>query len=76
MGQMFYGVSDLEVKSVTVNFNINTNCPCNRSAIYIIGRICLIHFTCYNILDLLLIFQRSKTDINISLEVENEVDPQ
>ena len=24
MGQMSYGVSDLEVKSVTVNFNINT----------------------------------------------------
>ena len=49
MGQMFYCVSDLEVKSVTVNFNINANCPCHRSAIFIIGRICLIHFRCYNI---------------------------
>ena len=35
-GTNVFGVSGLGVKSVTVNFNINTH----RSAIYIIGRLC------------------------------------
>ena len=53
-GTNVFGVSGLEVKSVTVNFNINTH----RSAIYVIGRICFSFHVLQHRLDLLLILQR------------------